>query len=408
MGEGETAGSGSGFGAGKPADAAQAVARATGAWGRGPGLAGVALGVVAAGVAAERLTVHRAVRRKARLALDAAGPYGTLRGDPGTVRADDGTELYYEIDEFDESAGDGGSGAAGRAPTVVFTHGYCLHQDAWHFQRAALRAATGRGADAPSAAAPLPVRAVYWDQRSHGRSARAAVGEPVSVDRLGRDLRAVLDAAVPEGPVILVGHSMGGMTMMALADQYPDYVAERVAGTAFVDTSAGGLSETTYGLPLPAVGVRAVRRAIPGVLRALVSRADLVERGRRAAGDLFAALVRRYAFGSAREVDPAVARFAERLLESVPIDVVAEFYPAFEAHEKVDALAAYAGRPVLVLAGENDLLTPPDHSEAIAAALPGARLVLLERTGHLSLLERPDAVNEELAALIARSAGAVS
>ncbi|GGO55690.1 hypothetical protein GCM10012287_47550 [Streptomyces daqingensis] len=427
-------------------------------WGRRAGLAGATVGLVAAGVAFERLTVNRAVRRKARLALDAAGPYGSLRGTAGMAYAEDGTELYFETDEVAEyedaaahttaSAGDGaggptvdrvrieagaasagadapqrnrllrllgrlgarqtvgaetprgggraGSGArkdggprsAGQPPTVVFTHGYCLNQDVWHFQRAALRGA---------------VRAVYWDQRSHGRSGRAPVGREVTIDELGRDLRAVLDEAAPEGPLVLVGHSMGGMTVMALAEQYPEFVAERVAGVAFIGTSAGGLGDVTYGLPLPSVGVKAVRRAVPGVLKALVSQTALVERGRRAVADLFAGLVKRYSFGSGHEVDPGVARFAERLIESVPIDVVAEFYPAFEAHEKTEALAAFDGRPALVLAGEADLLTPSGHSEAIARALPSARLRILDDTGHLSMLERPHVVNEALAQLIARA-----
>nr|WP_245694636.1 alpha/beta hydrolase [Streptomyces abyssalis] len=476
-----------------------------GPWGRRAGLAGAALGLVAAGVAVERLTVNRGVRRKARLALDATGPYGSLRGTAGTAYAEDGTELYFETDApeaYEDGARDGAAGAAagaagtaagsgpardGRAttartaaaaaagdgvggptvepvridagaagtadgaaegagggregaregarrgpgarrgqrqpaarpsphrnrlmrllgrrpvqgageepppkagrrpPTVVFTHGYCLNQDVWHFQRAALRGA---------------VRTVYWDQRSHGRSGRGPTGEPVTIDRLGRDLKAVLDEAVPEGPVVLVGHSMGGMTVMALADQYPDFVAERVTGVAFVDTSAGGLGEVTYGLPLPSMGVKAVRRVVPGVLKAMVAQSALVERGRRATADLFAGLVKRYSFGDVRNVDPGVARFAERLIESVPIDVVAEFYPAFEAHEKTAALTAFDGRPALVLAGDRDLLTPYAHSEAIAAALPSARLLTLERTGHLSMLERPHEVNEALAQLITRA-----
>jgi pimeloyl-ACP methyl ester carboxylesterase len=83
--------------------------------------------------------------------------------------------------------------------------------------------------------------------------------------------------------------------------------------------------------------------------------------------------------------------------------VVAEFYPAFEAHEKTAALAAFEECPSLVLAGEKDLLTPYAHSEAIAAALPSARLRILEDTGHLLMLERPHAVNEALAQLITRS-----
>ncbi len=370
-------------------------------WARRAGIAGMALGVVATGVAVERLTVSRSVRRQAQLALDASAPFGTLRGTPGTAFADDGTELYYEIDEpagdgADESAGESPDETAGEgAPTVVFSHGYCLGQDSWHFQRAAMREAG--------------VRAVYWDQRCHGRSERGRDTpdgrEPVSIDQLGRDLLAVLHTAVPDGPVVLVGHSMGGMTMMALADQFPEYVARRVAGAAFLATSAGELADVTYGFPAPAA--RALRRVLPGVLRVMSSQVALVERGRRAVGDAYAGVVRRYAFGDTRVVDPAVARFAERMIDAVPVDVVAEFYPAFGLHDKSAALAVFSGLdvdlPLLVLAGERDLMTPPEHSERIAAALPTADLVLVPSAGHLVPLEAPEMVNERLVALVARS-----
>ncbi|MDX2293835.1 MULTISPECIES: alpha/beta fold hydrolase [Streptomyces] len=362
-----------------------------GGW-RRAGIAGAAIGVLAAGAAAgvavERLTVGRSVRQKARLALDATGPYGTLRGTPGRALADDGTVLAYEVDEVDETDEtddvDGAGGAASSPVTVVFSHGFCLSQDSWHYQRAALR---GR------------VRAVYWDQRGHGRSARGA-GEPVTIERLGRDLKAVVDAAAPEGPLVLVGHSMGGMTVMALADRHPELIRDRVAGVAFVGTSPGRLEEVSYGLPL--AGVNAVRRVLPGVLRALGSQAELVEKGRRATADLFAGLVKKYSFAS-QDVDPAVVRFAERMIESVPVDVVAQFYPAFGAHDKLAALAAFRGLPALALAGEQDLVTPASHTEAIAAELPGGELVVVPDAGHLVMLERPDAVTDALTALLARA-----
>ncbi|MFD7445108.1 alpha/beta fold hydrolase [Streptomyces sp. NPDC059909] len=372
---------------------------AAGNW-RRAGFAGAAIGVIAAGAAAgvaiERMTVGRGMRRKARLALDASGPYGGLRGTPGRATADDGTALYYEIDEVDPEAG----GAAPRrrrlfgrkspAPvTVVFSHGYCLSQDSWHFQRAALRGL---------------VRTVHWDQRSHGRSGRGASqsgpdGVPVSIDQLGRDLKAVIDAAAPEGPLVLVGHSMGGMTVMALADAYPELIRERVVGVAFVGTSAGRLGEVNYGLPV--AGVNVVRRVLPGVLKALGSQAELVERGRRATADLFAGLIKRYSFSS-KDVDPAVARFAERMIEGTPIDVVAEFYPAFQEHDKADALDVFQEVPVLVLAGDKDLVTPSSHSEAIADLLPDSELVTVPDAGHLVMLEHPVVVTDRLADLLAR------
>ncbi|MCB5182522.1 alpha/beta fold hydrolase [Streptomyces antimicrobicus] len=363
---------------------------------RRAGWAGAAIGVLAAGAAAgvavERLTVGRGMRRQARLALDAAAPYGSLRGTEGTTRAEDGTLLHHEVDELpEEPAKRRRLRRRPSAPTVILCHGYCLNQDAWHFQRAALRGL---------------VRAVYWDQRSHGRSARGlaqADGEPITIDQLGRDLKAVIDTTAPEGPLVLVGHSMGGMTIMALAEQFPELVRDRVVGVAFIGTSSGRLDEVTFGLP--AAGMNAVRRVLPGVLKALGSQAELVERGRRATADLFAGMIKRYSFGS-RDVDPAVTRFAERLIEATPIDVVAEFYPAFQTHDKTAALAHFADVPVTVVAGDRDMITPPEHSEAIKAALPGAELTILESTGHLMTLERPETVTGLLMDLLART-GAV-
>ncbi|WP_369171744.1 alpha/beta fold hydrolase [Streptomyces sp. R28] len=389
------------------AEVVAAVASATGAaanWRRATGIAGAAIGVIAAGAAAgvaiERMTVGRGIRQKARLALDSTGPYGSLRGMPGKAYADDGTELYYEVDDIDPEAAPALTprrrrlfGRKAPAPvTVVFSHGYCLSQDSWHFQRAALRGV---------------VRTVHWDQRSHGRSGRGAAqveeGVPVDIEQLGRDLKAVIDAAVPEGPMVLVGHSMGGMTVMALADQYPELIRDRVVATAFVGTSSGRLGEVNFGLPV--AGVNAVRRVLPGVLKALGQRAELVERGRRATADLFAGIIKRYSFSS-RDVDPAVARFAERMIEGTPIDVVAEFYPAFADHDKTEALGLFTDMPVLVLAGVGDLVTPSEHSEAIADLLPDAELVLVPDAGHLVMLEHPEVVTDRLADLLTRS-GAV-
>jgi len=159
-------------------------------------------------------------------------------------------------------------------------------------------------------------------------------------------------------------------------------------------------------LGLPAAGARAFRALAPGLLRVMGRQAELVERGRRATAELFAGVIKRYSFGS-DDVDPAVVRFAERLIEATPIDVVAEFYPAFTEHEKGDALAVFDGLPALVLAGDKDLLTPSAHSTEIAERLPGAELVLVPGAGHLVLFEAPGTVNAALAALVTRAADGV-
>ncbi|MFD7901263.1 alpha/beta fold hydrolase [Kitasatospora sp. NPDC059747] len=367
--------------AGAVAKAASGVSRA--------GVIGISVGVLAAGAAAgvaiERLTVGRATRRRARAELDAGAPYGSLRGRPRTVAAPDGTELYVELD----GTGWDDAGGAAEPLTVVFSHGYCLSQDSWHFQRAALRDG---------------LRLVFWDQRSHGRSERSRsylAGEPASIDQLGGDLKAVIDAVAPTGPLVLVGHSMGGMTVMALADQHPELFRERVAGVALVGTLAGNWDQVSLGLP--SAGAKLFKRVAPGVVKLLGRQVELVEATRRFGSDVAAVFYRKFSFGS-KDVDPGVVRFAEQLLDATPIDVVAEFYPVFGAHEKTAALAALRGLPALVLAGTKDLLTPPAHSEAMAEQLPGAELVIVEGAGHLVMLERPELVDHHLAALLRRAA----
>ena len=119
-------------------------------------------------------------------------------------------------------------------PTIVFVHGYALNLDCWHFQRAAYRGL---------------VRAVYYDQRSHGRSGRSPDGH-ATIEQLGEDLRTVLDHVVPEGPIVLVGHSMGGMSIVALAEQHPELIGDRVVGVGLISTTAGGLDPSRLLLPM--------------------------------------------------------------------------------------------------------------------------------------------------------------
>src|SRR6266576_5379782 len=164
-------------------------------WRRVTGAAGVIAGATAAGagaiVAAERIAVARIRGRSDPASTE---PFGRLRGRPLTVLTGDGVALHAEI-----------NGPSAAPVTVVFCHGYTLNQDCWHFQR---RDLSGH-------------RLVFWDQRDHGRSGRSAEGSG-SLGQLGADLKAVIDAAAPgPAPLVLVGHSMGGMTIMALADQYP-------------------------------------------------------------------------------------------------------------------------------------------------------------------------------------------
>lgn len=338
---------------------------------------GVAAAAATAGVAVERFAVGRA-----RLGRDeyAAEPFGLLAADEElTVTAPDGVALHAEV-----------MGRGEHDLTVVFVHGYCLDLGSWHFPRRAL-------------AAPRR-RLVFYDQRGHGRSASGDQDHD-TIDQLGRDLAAVIEATAPDGPLVLVGHSMGGMTVMALAEQQPALFRDRVVGVALLATSCGNLDDVSFGLPRVVGRVR--KPLTPLVSRAMLGSAAVLERGRRAAGDLAWLLTRRYAFGS-KHVSPALVDYAEQMIASTSVETVARFLATLSDHDRYEALAAFDGVETLVLAGDRDLMIPLPHNRRLAAALPGSEFVVVEGAGHLVQLERPDVVDAELAAFLDRAARAVA
>jgi pimeloyl-ACP methyl ester carboxylesterase len=341
------------------------------------GVAGGLLGLLAAsgavGLAAERYVVGRARLRPDTARLE---PFFDLPADRvRRVVADDGVPLHVEE-----------VGPADAPITVVFCHGYTQQMAVWHYQRQAL-------------AEENPGRLVFWDLRSHGRSGRGAP-ERATIDQLGQDLSAVLDAVVPRGPVVLVGHSLGGMTIMALADQRPELFGDRIVGVALIGTSAGALAKITFGLPSAVAPV--TRVVLPWLTRGVRTRPQVFERTRGLGPDLTFVVARKLAFGDG-DISPALVDFVAKLVADTPVDVIAEFYDTFTTHDKLKALGVLRDVEVLVLAGTQDRMTPVQHSEAIAAALPDAQLALVEGAGHMVVLERAPLVTLHLRALVNRA-----
>jgi pimeloyl-ACP methyl ester carboxylesterase len=361
-------------------------------WRRITGVAGLAAGAVAAGagvvVAAERIAIGRT---QVLRSTEAPEGLGQLRGQPLTVLADDGVALHVEINE-PPAAKQARRGAPAQPHTLIFCHGYTLNQDCWHFQRAAL----GQH------------RLVFWDQRDHGQSGRSEAGA-ASIDRLGADLDLIIKAVAPgDMPVILVGHSMGGMTIMALAGQHPELFGTKVTGVALISTAAGGLSAGSPWMPGPIRPV--LTRALPVVLRGAATgyRAMLVERGRRVAGDLSFLSTRFIGFGSS-QVHPTVVDFLEQMIRSTPIEVVAAFGEALYRVDMRGTLATLGQVPVVTLTGDKDRLVSPSLGLELAEAIPGAELVWVPGAGHALILEAPEVVNEAITGLIARvDAGAAA
>jgi pimeloyl-ACP methyl ester carboxylesterase len=363
--------------------------------GRTAGLIGAAVGVLAAGAAAGVAVERQMIgRRSAERAQLEAEPFGSLRGMPHVFTADDGVELYVEVDELKRSRRPAPAPVKRRlrrkaieqAPddlTLIFAHGYGLNMDCWHFER---RDLAGIGT------------MVFYDQRSHGRSGRSPK-EGVTIDQLGRDLYGILQEFAPTGPVILIGHSMGGMSIMALAEQHPDLFGDRVIGVGLLSTSAGGLDETP--IAFPGWPGRLVRRIATPTVAALARMPDVVERGRKAGTDISYILTRKYSFGS--EVPPAFTEFVNEMIAATPISVIADFYPIFALHDRYSDLEPLQKVECVVIGGDDDHLTPFSHSEEIVRHVPGAELVEVRNCGHLGLIEHHREFTAALLGMIERA-----
>jgi pimeloyl-ACP methyl ester carboxylesterase len=264
--------------------------------------------------------------------------------------------------------------------TVVLAHCWTLNQDDWHYQVRDLQREFGHR-----------VRIVTWDHRGHGGSESAQRGD-CTIDNLARDMADVIATYAPTGRLVLAGHSIGGMTMMALAEQRPE-VFDRVAGVVFVSTSSGQLDTVTLGLPEMGPFLRS---QIPRML-ALRSR-TLTRRARRRAPIIERRVVRTFLFGEPmRLVDSALT--IDGIINAPPA-TMRGFYEDCMRHDRAAGLEVLDGIPTQVLVGSRDLLTPPAHARRIADAVEGAVLTVAPGAGHMLPLERDELVSGVLIRLI--------
>ncbi|MBC7373840.1 MAG: alpha/beta fold hydrolase [Frankiales bacterium] len=319
--------------------------------------------------AAALLRRRRATAARAAASRPAAAPVPQPAGRPRTVLTEDGVELA--VTEH---------GAMDARVTVVLAHGYTQSSALW----------AGQVRDLVDTRPDWKV--VTYDHRGHGRSGRTP-RDQATLDQLGRDLAGVIEAVAPTGPVVLAGHSMGGMSLLALAEHRPELFGQRVVACAFVATSAGRLSEVTWGLPAPVA--RLTQRLLPRLhQRAVV--AELAGQPRKT-GPFDARLI--FPAGA----DPLLVQLTLQDQLACTAETVAAFYATFSGHDRVEALAAIAPVPALVVVGDRDLVCPLEHSRAIARALPSAELVVYPGVGHMVHLERRAEVSRRLVTLVDRA-----
>jgi len=322
-------------------------------------------GVVVAGAAALHRATHPADARRLPGERGRHGPVPDELFDlPDGVAAheiptnDGGTIRYLE---------------KGSGRPLVLLHGVTLRSDVWapQFHQLAER-----------------FRVIAVDLRGHGGSVAGSGG--FGLPRLAEDL-AVLLRTLDLRDAVVVGHSMGGMTVMTFCAEHVDVLDERVAGVAFVATRA------SHVYPAP----------VAGPLRRLVGRGiEIVDGGGSLPGGdrPMDRRVVRLAFGDAPN-PRAVDAVAEMGSSMAPAAMLASVDQMFD-HDTRDALRA-TRTPSLVVVGTRDLLTPVPSARALARLLPDCDFVLLPRCGHQIMQERPDELAELLTGFAARAAGRV-
>lgn len=351
------------------------------------GAAGIAAAGTAVSVARQRrIIAHRGAGEVERL--------GSLRSAPITVIASDGVKLHVEVDELPTPSSRrprtlfrsrSSDGPEYDDLTLVFVHGFTLNLDSWHFQRAGYRG---------------QIRAVYYDQRSHGRSGRSS-RENSTIEHCADDLLQVIDAVAPTGRVVLVGHSMGGMTIFALAEQHPELFGDRIAGVGLVATTAGGLSPLHMIVPVipEGFGSEVATRLMAGLARG----SRVIEHMRKLSSSIALVVTDSFAFGD--EVPASYIEFVDQMISATPFDVLSEFFPNFDALDKFATVNALERVPTLILCGTNDKLTSIGHSRKLHSLLPHATLVECVGAGHMVLIERHERVNAAIDDLLAAAAG---
>jgi pimeloyl-ACP methyl ester carboxylesterase len=304
---------------------------------------------------------------------------GTVLRRVAAVRTGDDALIHAVVDGSDD------------APvTLVLAHGWTLAQASWDDVAHLLTPKVAAG----------ELRLIRYDQRGHGRSTWGRYADDVaglSIDQLGADLGDLLDQLVPTGPVVLGGHSMGGMTIMCLAAARPELFTDRIRGVALVSTSAGDLAPSGEKL-----GERLQLKLAPGMVAAAIGGARLIERFRQLlppAHPRHRKVVRELLYG-ADATDEMVIAGAE-IMHASTVRSFAAFYPALGEHDKRTELKALTGVRVEVLVGDTDKLTPQRHSRQLAEALPDAALHVADRTGHMLIQERPQLVADAIERLLA-------
>ncbi|MGW2418052.1 alpha/beta fold hydrolase [Streptomyces sp. NPDC001709] len=293
-----------------------------------------------------------------RIASVTSGPYAPATPSHElTVVSADGARLHVEVHGPEN------------APTVVLSHGWTCSTAFWAAQIRDLAA---------------DHRVIAYDQRGHGRSPASSA---CTTHALADDLEAVLAQTLARGEkALVVGHSMGGMTVMAAATR-PRF-REHAAAVLLCSTGSARLVAEARVVPL---GAGRVRTWITG--RILGSRAPL--------GPVtpVAKSILKYATMGAGSA-PHMVEACARIVHACPRAARHAWARVLEALD-LDHGVRELHAPTAIVHGASDRLTPPVHARALVAALPQCvGLTELTGVGHMTPIEAPDVVTGRIRELV--------
>lgn len=253
--------------------------------------------------------------------------------------------------------------------TLVFAHGWTLNHLIWVPLIERIQSVHN-------------VRVVAYDQPGHGRTTLGRGYRP-TIRGLGDTLADVLEHTVQEGPVILIGHSMGGMSIMAYAGAHRDEVGGRVRAVLLMGTTSGDISRRYQGFET--LVMKAIHRA------PMIPAGNFItQRGQR-----------HTLFGD--RCKPEDLAFTVKVMTQTPLPTLSRYYLALMEHDEADHLEVLTKVPVVIMCGEKDRLTSTRHARRVHDGIPGSRLVIVPGAGHMLMFEAPDLVLLELAQLLERA-----
>ncbi len=310
-----------------------------------------------------------------RLTHVKSGPYAPpVAARELTAVSADGARLHVEVhgpDELTAGSDDRTAGPDKRtaAPAVVLVHGWTCSTAYWAAQIQDLTA---------------DHRVIAYDQRGHGRSPSSPA---CSAEALADDLEAVLSATLAPGEkAVLVGHSMGGMTLMAAAGRAR--LREHAAAVLLCSTGSSGLVAESLVVPMRAGRIRTWLTK-----RVLGSRAPL--------GPVTPLARRILKYGTMGPGSaPVMVEACARIVHACPREVRYAWSHVLDTLD-LDHRVRELTVPTEVVVGTGDRLTPVVHARGLVAALPNCvRSTELPGIGHMTPIEAPELVNARIRELV--------